>query len=155
MITTPEEAKTAEQRVIDARNTLTSIEFEQSRIRGLIGADEYALSQLKNAIVEKSSEDDVLSISISEKRAMLESLSVQETALLKDITLLAHEISEAEREKADLELDVDGIRREMSRFSDELTDREREVSKREKKAGEREELASEKLEAIKAFRATL
>lgn len=155
MITTPEEVKTLEQKAIDARNELTNIDLEHTRIRNLIVSDEYTLGELNKAKVEVGQEVESLNYSKDILLKSVTSLEEQETSLLKDIALLARDINDSQSEKDRVMNEIESERLNLKKESDNLTEREKDVVKRETNVDKKESSVNDKLEIIKAFKASL
>lgn len=155
MITTPEEVKTLEQKAIDARNALTNIDLEHTRIRNLIVSDEYTLGELNKAKVEMNGEVENLNSSKDTLLKSIKSSEEQETSLLKDIALLARDINDSQTEKDRVMNEIESEKLNLKAKLDNLNEREKELSKRETTVSKREDIASNTLEIIKAFKASL
>jgi len=155
MITSPEEVKTNEQKVADARNTLSSLEQDYIRIQGLKTSEEYTLGEARKAKLEI--ETFIIDLS-SKKDKLIKELSTLETSrnvLTTDLQVLSQEISETQTEKSNLIQEVLSIQLEHKNQSIYLTDREKEVSKREKLVDIKETSLNDKLEIIKNFKTSL
>jgi chromosome segregation ATPase len=155
MITSPEEVKTNEQKVADARNTLSSLEQDYIRIQGLKVSEEYTLGEARKAKLEI--ETFIIDLS-SKKDKLIKEVSTLETSrngLTTDLQVLSQEILETQTEKSNLIQEVLSIQLEHKNQSIYLTDREKEVSKREKLVDIKETSLNDKLEIIKNFKTSL
>lgn len=155
MITSPEEVKTNEQKVADARNTLSSLEQDYIRIQGLKVSEEYTLGEARKAKLEI--ETFIIDLS-SKKDKLIKEVSTLKTSrdgLTTDLQVLSQEISETQTEKSNLIQEVLSIQLEHKNQSIYLTDREKEVSKREKLVDIKETSLNDKLEIIKNFKTSL
>jgi len=155
MITSPEEVKTNEQKVADARNTLSSLEQDYIRIQGLKVSEEYTLGEARKAKLEL---ETLISHLSSKKDELVKEVSTLETSrngLTTDLQVLSQKISETQTEKSNLIQEVLSIQLEHKNQSIYLTDREKEVSKREKLVDIKETSLNDKLEIIKNFKLNL
>jgi uncharacterized coiled-coil DUF342 family protein len=155
MIISPEEVKTNEQKVLDARNTLSSIEQDYLRMQNLRTSEEYTLGEARKAKLEL---ENLITDLSAKKDNLLKEVSALEASrdgLTTDLQVLSHEISETQTEKNDLMEEISGIKIEHKNQSVYLTEREKEVSKREKLVDIKETSLNEKLEIIKNLKSSL
>jgi len=155
MLNQPEELKTIEQKIEDARNTLTVIEQDQIRFNKLMASQGYELEQQSNRKAELTSEIAVLEI--------------KKSTLMSEISYLDTVVMDKESSKATLESEIENISQEIkkaeSKFNSytekvaettkELTSKIVELDKRDKKLEQSEIKVQEKLEIIKAFKLSL
>ena len=155
MITTPEEVKTNEQKVADARNTLSSLEQDYIRIQGLKTSEEYTLGEARKAKLELETFITDLSNKKDGLVKEVSNLEKSKESLITDLQVLSQEILETQTEKNNLIEDISGVKAELSKQSDDLFDREKDVSKREKAVDIKEVYVNEKIEIIKNFKSSL
>lgn len=155
MITSPEEVKTNEQKVADARTTLSSIEQDYIRIQGLKQSEEYTLGEARKAKLELESFITDLSNKKDELVKEVSTLEKSRDSLTTDLQLLSKEISDTQTEKNNLIEEIEGITLEQKNQSVYLTEREKEVSKREKAVDIKETSINEKLEIIRNFKSSI
>lgn len=155
MITTPEEVKTLEQKVSDARITLSSLEQDYIRIRGLKSSEEYSLQEARKARLELDNLINDLSVKKDNLLKETSDLEKSRDGLTNDLQTLSKEISDIQTEKNNLIEEIENIKLEQNNQAACLTEREKEVSKREEAVDMKEASANQKIEIIKNFKSTL
>jgi len=155
MINQPEELKTLEQQIVDARNTLSSIEQDQIRFNKLLASDRYSLEQVANQKAELDSFIETLSKKVIEGKKSLQ--TVEDTITDKEVykSELLSSIIELENKKTELEQSIVIETESVKSKTKELQELEKSLSKREDSLVKKEALLAEKLELIKQFKSSI
>lgn len=155
MLIQPEEVKTAEQRVEEARNRVTILEQDYLRIQKLRYAEEYALGEQSKVKAELDKQVSELTLISTELNTDIKKLQG-----VKEKTSL--EIQDAEKELALTKKKAETIKSDQNDKTSELikqeaflSDKEDALSAREAKVVDREKTVVEKERIIKEFKGSL
>lgn len=155
MITQPEEVKSAEQKVEDARNSLTILEQDYLRIQKLHASEAYAIGEIQKTKAEISKEVSKLteekdSLVIDIKALQYQKMIADGAVTEAKIALSKVEETVAQESRRAEELKSDYTQRGVS-----LTQREEAVTKREQDNVLNEAKIYSKLEKINSFVASI
>lgn len=155
MQTTPEEVKTAEQKVEDARNVLTILEQDYLRIQKLHNSESYALGEINKAKVELEERNTQLTTANDNLKKENTDLTELKLEIERNIEIARNVLIKTNEEiQSNKDKDEERIK-ELDRRENVVTAREEAIEVREKAVAESETELNDKHEKIKEFKETI
>lgn len=147
--TQPEELRTLEQKVEDARNLLTSIEQDQIRLSKMRVSEEYTLGELNKSKIEVQGQIDSLFADKESLSKGLESAKLQITENTDALRIILETLESARETLSKEKVDNEAARQTLQDAKVEHESRATLLSSRESELNAREESVTSKETKIK------